>query len=369
MIDYRSVDPDLWQAAVTARRRTVRCRVSLVNLDNVAVGASVKVADGAIRFTGESSEQWTADFTVSDPLMVPLSPDDPLDPRAGLRVRIWWELLTTLGWVSVPCGACVLHDPDISDTGVLSMSLEGTDLITEIRRGGYGGQTISVGGLTVPDALGLLFDQVAAAYPRRVGASTVTLPSVYELGAREPFEDWTEIAAMAGWVVRADRDGIITCGPPPSDDTIRATWQEGADNRAASVRRKITTSEMVNRVTVVSTSAEVTPPIVSVVEDDDESSPTWVGLGMIWEQRIESDAVATQDGADNLAALTYGRMRWPTETVEVQVPPRPDLGYRDVVQIGRRRVGATGAYRVSSWDLDLKGGVSTVRTMSRSMEL
>lgn len=367
MIDWRTVSPAVWSAAVQAPRRKVRIRAGLANLDGVVLDTVVPVVDGQVRFAGESSEQWAADVTLSDPLMVPRSPDDPLDPRSGLRLRIWWDLwITALGWVSVPCGAYVLHDPDISDNGQLSMALDGHDLITEAKRGGYGGQTISVGGFTVTAALGLIFDQVAPRFQRQVADTTITLPAVYELGARTPFEDWTDIAALAGWTVRADRDGVIVAGPPPSDDTVRAVWQEGPSARMSAVRRQVTTSEQVNRVVVVSTSDEVTPPLVAIAQDDDETSPTWVGLGVIWEERVESDAVATQDAADNLAALTYGRLRRPTETVEVTAPPRPDLGYRDAVQIGRRRAGVTGAYRVSSWSLDLSGGLSTVRTMARS---
>lgn len=362
MTDWR--DTPGWATAVKAPRRQWRSRAALVTTDNVETG-SVPVQDGTVRYNGESSEQWAADVTLADPLWVPRNPDDPLDPRAGYRLRIWWELLTPTGWASVTCGTYTLHDPDISDDGRLSMALQGVDAITEAKRGGYGGQTLSVGGMTVSAALQLIFDTVYPAAPTSIPDTTVTLPTPYELGARAPFEDWTDIALLAGWTVRADRNGVITAGPPPSDDTIRATWQEGPDNRVSSIRREVTTSEMINRVVVVSTSPEVVPPILAVVEDDDESSPTWTGLGRIWEERIESDAVATQEAADNLARLQYGQRRLPTETVTVKVPPRPELDYRDAVVIGRRRVGATGTYQISSWTLDLSGGPMEIRTMSR----
>lgn len=363
MTDWR-VTPG-WQTAVKAARRTVRCRAGLVTPDGTELGAPVPIVDGTIRYSGESSEQWAADVTLEDYLWVPLTPDDYLDPRAGYRLRIWWELLTPSGWGSVTCGTFTLHDPDISDDGRLSMSLQGVDAITEAKRGGYGGQTLSVGGQTVAAALQLIFDTVYPAAPTSIPETTVTLPAPYELGARTPFEDWTEIALLAGWVVRADRDGVIVAGPPSTDPTSRATWQEGPDNRVTTIRREVTTSEMINRVVVVSTSPEVVPPILAIVEDTDESSPTWVGKGRIWEDRIESDAVATQDAADNLARLHYGLRRLPTETVTVRLPPRPDLDYRDVVTIGRRRVGATGSYRVSGWTLDLSGGPMELRTMAR----
>lgn len=362
MTDWRETPG--WQDAVTASRRQWRSRAALVTPDDVET-TSVPVADGTIRYSGESSEQWAADITVSDALWVPLSPDDPLDPRAGYRLRVWWELLTPTGWASVTCGTYTLHDPDISDDGHLSMQLQGVDAITEAKRGGYGGQTLSVGGLTVSAALQLIFDTVYPAAPTSIPDTTVTLPTPYELGARAPFEDWTDIALLAGWTVRADRNGVITAAAPADDDTVRATWQEGPDCRVSSIRREVTTSELINRVVVVSTSPEIVPPILSIVEDDDESSPTWVGLGRIWEERIESDAVATQAAADNLARLQYGARRLPTETVTVKLPARPDLVYRDTVVIGRRRVGATGSYRVSGWTLDLSSGAMEVRTMSR----
>ena len=63
------------------------------------------------------------------------------------------------------------------------------------------------------------------------------------------------------------------------------------------------------------------------------------------ERLIESDAVSTPAGALSMARMQYGRLRLPTETVQVRVPVRPDLDYRDPVILRRDRSGVGGTYQ------------------------
>jgi hypothetical protein len=101
---------------------------------------------------------------------------------------------------------------------------------------------------------------------------------------------------------------------------------------------------------VVSTSPDVTPPVVGVWTNPDADSQT-----IVTEQRIESSTVTTVAAAESLARMSGERWARPQQSVQVTVPARPDLGYRDPVALTRHQAGVSGVYRVQSWDLTLSG--------------
>ena len=76
---------------------------------------------------------------------------------------------------------------------------------------------------------------------------------------------------------------------------------------------------------------------------------------IVTEQRVESGTVASQEAADNLARMTGERWARPQQSVEVTVPARSDLDYRDLISLGRVQANVAGTFRVSSWSLDMRG--------------
>lgn len=367
------VESDGWREAVESHERTVGFRAEMVDSSGVAV-ADLPVTAAGVSFDGDAAEQWAASLTVVGEEWVPRSPTDPLDPRSGLRCRLWWRLLVDGEWVEVPCGTYYLEDPRISDDGTGPViTVTGRDPLTVLRRAGYGSQVIAVGGMTVPAAISHVVTALSLSTAIRVdSSSSVTLPAVFELTGRDPLDDLTEIAAQAGLIIRTDREGAIIAAPAPEPWAVRADWQEGPDCPVINLDVEIGTSEMVNSVTVVSTSPEVDPPVSATVEDDDPTSPTYVGGP--WGRRgltIRTDAVATVEGAQGLARSTLEGRRRPTEAVEVEVPARPDLGFRDLISLARAASGVGGLYRVAGWTLRVGSAVDapptmTVRMMTRS---
>lgn len=361
-----------WISAVTAQQRVLSARVEMIDASGAYV-ADLPVQSGTVDFRGEQPEQWACSLMLTDPRAVPRDYRDWLDPRSGLRARIWWRLLDDGAWVDVPCGTYTLENPTIDDSpSGVSVSVTGRDQMALARRGGYGSAVVAVGGLTVDAALRRVFGAVARGVPLRIGASTATLPAVYELADRDPAKDWTEIADLAGWVVRTDREGAIVAGPRVERAAIVADWTEGPTCAVSSVRRALAHDSMVNRVIVRSTNPDVTPAIEVVAEDTDEGSPTWIGRWGPYELNIDSDAVASVDAAMSLARMHLGRLRLPQETVSVQVPPRPDLAYLDAVSLARARAGVGGIHQVSSWKLPLAApdggpGLMNVGLMTRGV--
>ncbi len=330
----------------------------------------VPIGGGSIDYDGEAAEQWAATISVTGSDWVARSPKDPLDPRSGLRCRLWWRLDRNGGWIDVPVGTYYLEDPRIKDDGTAPLStLLARDPLTIVRRNGYGNAVVRVGGLTIPAALERIFQVVAPNMPLQIDStSTVTLPAVYELTGNDPLDDLTNIAAQAGLVIRTDRMGNIVCAPEPDFQDIRADWQEGDDCPVISMDRDVTTSNMVNSVTVKSTSPEVDPPIAVTVEDTDPASPTWIGG--FWGRRsvtIRTDAVATEEGALALASATLNGRRRPTEEVTVEVPGRGDLGFRDPIKLHRAASNVADTYHISKWRLPITGASDAPPTMSVTM--
>ena len=362
-------------AALSAGVIEVSGYAEVVNPDGVTI-AKLLAIGFEVDFRGEQTEQWAATLTTNDPTLVPTGPDSMLDPRSQNRVRLWWSTKTATGWQHTPVGTYRLgsSDPHIVDeNGHWEMTVMLRDPLAEVTRAGYRGATIQLGGKTVTEALDILFDELASSEPLQIADTTITLPTPYELGGghQTPQQDWTAIAETAGWVVRTDRYGTITAGPPPTAAAPVASWQEGPDCKIVSLERTIGYSSMVNRVVATSTNPDVDPPIVAVVEDDDPASPTWVGL-VVWETEIQSDAIASEDAARNMASAALERHRRPTEKVVVQiVPPRPDLDYRDTIALGHARSGVAGDFQVSGWRLQVDSpndapAAMTVSMMSRS---
>ena len=349
MSDWRAVVASpAWVDGVTAEHRVISARVEAVGVDGSHVGW-VPIDAARISFDGTQTEQWQADLTFSDPDLVPYSPSAWLDGRSGVRLRIWWHLHTDGDILEVPVCTVVAEDPTGTDDGALAGQVRGLDPLAIARRGGYGSRTISVGGMTVTDALTALFDALVPGWPLAIEPTTITLPAVYDLWDREPSEDWTEIAALAGMVVRTDREGTITVARPASGGLV-ADWSEGPGCPVLALAWEQKTSTIPRQVVAVTTNPDVTPPLVGVWVHPDAAA-----MDIITETRIETSTATTQDAVDSLARMTGQRWARRQVSVTATVPPRPDLDYRDTVSVVRPLSQLHGVYEVSGWDLTLAG--------------
>lgn len=383
-VDAFTVPPN-WAApvvvpAIDRKVRTLSARAELVDATGTPVTVTVgtdeprstlPLASASVSFKGEVAEQWAATLTFTDPWMIPTDSTHPLWGARNYYVRLWWRILDDGEWTEHLVCTVAIGNSGGQDTGTISGTVQCRDVLSTAR-GGYGGP-LDVGGLTVDEALRAIFERVAPTLPLQVGTSTVTLPDVYELGEQDPAKDWTEIAALAGWVVRTGRDGTVVAGPRPTP-TVALDWSEGPDCPVTELSWDHGIEHMGNRITVRSSDPDYVG-VYATVQDDDPASPTWVGgpWGVHPLPSIDSDAVTTVEAATNLARMHLGRGLRPVEDVSVTIPQRPDLEYRQVVHLARRQVGIGADYRISSWDLDLPvtgqpPAPMSVRMMQRTVE-
>lgn len=342
---------DDFLADVNAPVRTgLGWRVDMVNQSGDPVVA-MPADSVSVRMQGDSPEMFEATFTITDRTWVPVNPASHLAPTSGLRARIWWLLGD---WEALIC-TVHLAKPRIRDDGTtVQITATGRDPVSVVRRAGYNGQLISVGGKTVTAAIERMLEVAAPTIPRRIAESSVTLPGVMELGEEDFWDDLTEIAALAGFEPRTERDGTLTIDEPPAPERISASFQEGIDCvMLPPITRDIDTDTH-NRFTVVASSVEVETPISYTAECTDQGSPYWVGRYGPFTKRIDSDKVASLTAATNLAWAEYRKGLNPTEEVTISAPQRPDLDYLDRCQVGREAAGVGGEYRVLGWRMNLR---------------
>ncbi len=348
-----------FRQALVAPNREVSARAELVYLTGrpatyLVNGKPIELDFDAvhIEYSGELEESWKATFSTTNPDWVPTGADHPLDPRSQYAIRVYWQLTVGGDRVELPIGTFRPDSPTVHDTGTVEISWTGRDMLSVAKGAGYGGQVIDVGGWTVTKALQRLVATISPRQQLRVADATITLPAVYSLGSKTPEEDWKNLAAMAGWVVRTDREGVIVIGPPPDPASVARSLQEGEDCPVSDLVVDYS-SVLYNRVVVRSSSYEVDPPVWGHAEDTDPGSPTWIGTGVIRELTIDSDAVTTVEACTNMAKMHLGKYLRPTAAVSVVIPPDPTLDYRDRVVIGRAKAGVGGELRVSKWEMDV----------------
>lgn len=343
---------DVWAEQVASPWRKVASRVEVIDPRGQSLGDAV-IDSGTVRMVGGGTEMWAADVAGTDPDWLPIDQTDLLDSRSGNRVRIWWQewMAAYAAWVEVPLMTGWPHNPKSTDTGGLSWSLTVRDSLQEAKRGGYGGATVELGGLTVDKALAALFTTVAPLLDYDFPVSDVLLPATFTLGENAPDKDWVDIAAVAGWHVWTDRLGVIKAGPVVPG--LEIDWSEGDGCRLTEIDRQVTTTELKNKIVVRSSNTEIAPAIVGISEDDDPSSPTYTGTHGPWVLEVESDAIATQEDADRLADTLLAVNLVPATQITAKATPRPDIDYADVVTVERDQLGIFGPHSVQSWQITL----------------
>lgn len=349
---HTMVDDPAWVQAVTARHYRVEGRVVVLDPTGVEAG-DLPAARCSVSYDCEKAERTAVDLEFRDPRLVPRSVFSLLDPRSGTRVRVLWRVP---GFDWIPLATVWLDDPEVSeDADQVSVSVRGHDAVAHYRRGGYGGRTVTLSGMTVSVALQTLFDALGVDRYEVDQAATARVPASFAVGANEdPWDDVVELAKLGGLEVWADRMGVIVARRLVEPSTARHQWQEGPNCQVVALQRGLKTASIRNRVVAVSTNSEVVPPVSAVVQDDDPSSPTYVfGRFGIRETRIESDKIADVEGARNMARATFERWRYAREDLTVTIRQRGDLEGHDLAAVSSQRSGASGLWRIRGWTVDL----------------
>ena len=362
-----------FRKALTSPIRVVTSRAELVDYSgnpltwtaSDGTALDLRLGGASVSLDGSISESWKMNATAIGTEWVPFTPGHPLHPQSQVAIRLWWGLLVDGGEIELPVGTFAIGDIVVNDNGVPEISITGRDMLSIPKGAGYDGQTLNLGGMTIDAALIRLFGFLSPNIPVRCEATSITLPSVYEVGSGKPNEDWDKIAATAGWIVRTDRMGAIVIGPAGGRgiDIVR-NLQEGEDCTISSFKRNVKNT-WYNRVCVITSSSEIDPPLYYVAQDDDPGSPTWVGLGVVRSMpMVKSDTATTVEACKAQAELLLRQNLRPQEELSWVQPPDPTYDYLDVVQVARAQAGVGGIKYVEKWSFALPVAGTAPGTMS-----
>ena len=371
---------EAWERAVSARVRTLAGWVELVD----PAGNPVQVqtdegprwrlpASGASVTWRDQMGGYSGQLTFADPWMIPTASRHPLWGASGLRARVWWAVWSSemAAWLCKPVATLAIGDTDADDTGTISGRVSGRDVLATMQ--GYGGSGApDVVGMTVSAALGRIFARSAPTLAVTIAPSSEIIPEGTTL--RDPATDVVELAEM-GYplgAVRSDCLGAVHVGPrqAPADEPL--DWQEGHGCPVSRIKWKHGVEAMGNHVRAVSTHPDAVGLYV-VREDDDPTSPTWVGgpWGVHPLPQVESSIAVTVEALAAAADAVLDRGLHPTEDVEVDVPQRPDMDGR-TVRLTREQLGVAGVLTPASWSLSLPvageaPGLMSVGMMQRTV--
>ncbi|MFE1358863.1 DUF5047 domain-containing protein [Streptomyces harbinensis] len=321
---------------------------------------------GTVAADRGSAVRRTATVEVDDPALIPLAPADRLTVY-GARLRILRGIAHADGRRElVPLGTFrvdeVSGDVDVGPVTITASGLEAYLLdhqLTEARR--QTGGTTAVGGIrtlieeTLPWATVLNY-----ATDSPVGSRTWD---------RED-DRWaaiTELATAIGAEVYADADGqfVIRVLPAVAPETV--SWEVAAaeDGALISAVRGMSRAGVINSVTATGENTEDdTPPVSATIEDEDPTSPTYVGGPFGRVTHFHNSPLLTTVSACQAAAATILRdRRLPNATADITALPNPCLEPGDVIRV-LYGTGARELHQVQSLRMDLGTGAMEITTIS-----
>ncbi|MDG9703822.1 DUF5047 domain-containing protein [Streptomyces sp. DH37] len=301
----------------------------------------------------------TARIDLADPAWLPYTAQEFLD-IAGCRVRVLSGIHHP-GWdrpelVPIFTGRLdgLEGDPDIGPVTLTASGLESflvDDKFTEpySTRGATAAVT-SIRALVqgvLPDAI-----VTATAPDTALGARTWDVET----------EKWTavqEIATAVGADVFADVDGIFRVEPLPDLLTAPVAWEVAAGEGGAliSVTRGWSRAGLWNAVLARGENTEEgTPPVTGYAEDNDPTSPTYVGGRFGRVVKFHSSPTLTSSSLAQGAAnklLADGKKA--AYTADISSLPNPLLEPGDVLR-AKHGSGRRSLYQIQSLTIDLSPG-------------
>lgn len=197
--------------------------------------------------------------------------------------------------------------------------------------------------------------------------STVTTatPLVFDANS-DPWQAMNQLATSAGCEVYFKADGSLKIAPPVDIDHLPApqwTFIEGRGCTMLDLDVVFTDEPGYNGVVLTAEAAgSDSPPIRSIVWDDEPSSPTY-HLGPYGEvpMFVTDSTITTQADADAAAAAQLNQVLGFSSQISLTSFVNPALEPNDVIQVTRERSGVNSKFAIDSITIPLRaGGTSSV---------
>lgn len=269
----------------------------------------------------------------------------------------------------IPLGVFMLSKASVKDQvgGSPDISLEAYDLSRTISRAKFTDVYTIAMGTNVIDAIKGL---VTRTFPDVVFdsiTSSLTLPAavVYDASA-DPWQAIGDLAVSVGCEVYFSASGRCVIAPPVDLDHLSApvfTYIEGNGNTLLDLSLTFTDDPGYNGVVLTGASpADDSPPVRSVVWDNEPTSPTY-HLGPYGEvPSFTNDTnITTQEDCDAAAASLLANLIGFSSQLSVTAGVNPALDVNDVVAVRRKRSGVDASYAVDAISIPMHAaGTSSI---------
>lgn len=330
-------------ASVVSGSHTVDYRATAVG----PLGGSqiVPISGGLVTASATSQVRRTATVNIADPLLWPVYPTDLLAPYGSALLIECGIVVPGLGteWIPVITGVLTQNNSTVPQTnssqGIvltladLSQKVHENRLTAPIQVGGSG--------VTVVQAITAL---IVGGYPDAVVVDeTGDTTACPVLTVQQ--ERWTDgvepLATSIGAEVYCDPLGAFRIRYQPTLDDNLLVWQvaTGPHGNLIQAQRTRTRASVYNKVIVLGQASNGAAPVLATVEDDDLSSPTYVGGPFgIKPRYFSSPTVTTADQALAAAKAILARAKGRDTQYVLSTVTNPALDVGDVVKL----LGSTG---------------------------
>lgn len=321
---------------------------------------------GSVTIDATQSVRRTCTVTATDLSLIPIRPSDQLAVY-GAKIRIERGIdyqdgsdpeLVPLGFFRVDR---VEGDPDLGPVTISGSSMEAVladdPFITPYSTRGVTMAIAAITGIiedSIPDAV-----VVGKATDGPIGTTTWDAQA-------DRWQAITDCATAIGAQVYCDADGQFVIANQPDVATSQVAWTVDAGETGVLITatRAYDRDGMYN---VVVASGENTednvPPVSATAEDDDPTSPTYVGgpfgrVTQFYSSATLTTLAACQQAANQLLAQAVK----PSATVSVESAPNPLLDAWDVLRVTYGN-GDRELHQIQSFDLDLGNSSTTFQTI------
>lgn len=342
------------------KSHTISAYVDVVTSDNRTFRLDAIDGDVTIDRTADIRRSCTVSCVDPDGSLTPTSAQSILTPH-GTLLKLYRGVKYTSGPLAgseevVPLGVFWLSKAEVRDQvgGSPSIALDGYDFSRNISRAKFIDPYVIAAGTNVvkavKDIINLTFPDVA--FDSFDSSLTLNSPQTFDANS-DPWQACQSLAASAGCEVFFTATGGVKIAPPVDIDHLPApvfTYAEGEDCTMLDLDVVFTDDPGYNGVVLTGESAgDDTPPVRSVVWDDQPSSPTYY-LGPYGKVPtfIQDQTVTTQEQADTAAAAQLNLLLGFSSQLGVTACVNPALDANDVVQVTRARSGVNAKYAVDS---------------------
>jgi len=347
------------------KSHTVVSYVDVITHDNRTFRLDATSGSVDVDRTADIRRRCSVGCVDRDGTITPVNAESILTPF-GTELRLYRGVRYTSGVLAgseevVPLGRFRLSKASVKDSvgGSPSISLEGYDYSRTIRRDKFTDTYTIAAGTNVIDAIKTIAARTFPDLRFDTFASTVTVatPLIFDANG-DPWDAMNQLALSAGCEVYFTATGSLKVAPPVDIDHLPAphfSYIEGKGCTMLDLDVVFTDEPGFNGVVLTAEAVGAdTPPLRSIVWDNEPSSPTY-HLGPYGEvpMFVTDSTVTKQADADSAAAAQLNLILGFSSGLDLTATVNAALDANDVIQVTRQRSGINSKYAIDSLSIPL----------------